>query len=132
MKKGVGKMPKPSIDDLMDEIKELTQTVLELRETVNVLSSKIIETKNQRKPPVEMGSYKVVQDQGSFIEGDASWTRLVGLLRGKTSGLTASELANKWGKSRSRTSEVLNRLVEEGQLIKYRDGRRIKFRAPQD
>ncbi|MHA1926681.1 MAG: hypothetical protein ACW974_12250, partial [Candidatus Thorarchaeota archaeon] len=103
-------MPKPSIDDLMDEIKELTQTVLELRETVNVLSSRLAETKNQRKPPVEMGSYKVVQDQGSVIEGDASWTRLVGLLRGKTSGLTASELANKWGKSRSRTSEVLNRL----------------------
>ena len=122
-------MTKPSIDDLMDEIKELTLTVLELRETVNILSSRIYGTKNQKKSEVEAGSYKVVQDQGSVIEGDASWTRLVGLLRGKSSGLTASELANKWGKSRSRTSEVLNRLVEEGQLIKYRDGRSIKFRA---
>jgi Fic family protein len=125
-------MTKPSIDDLMDEIKELTLTVLELRETVNILSSKITGTKNQRKSQVEMGSYKIVQDPGSVIQGDASWIRLVGLLRGKTSGLTASELANKWGKSRSRTSEVLNRLVEEGQLIKYRDGRSIKFRARQE
>ena len=125
-------MPKPNIDDLMEEIKELTQTVMELRETVNVLSSRITGTKNLRKTQVEMGSYKVVQDQGSVIEGDASWTRLVGLLRGKASGLTASELANKWGKSRSRTSEVLNRLVEEGELIKYRDGRSIKFRAIQE
>ncbi|MHA2066650.1 MAG: MarR family transcriptional regulator [Candidatus Thorarchaeota archaeon] len=125
-------MPKPSIDDLMDEIKELTQTVLELRETVNNLSSKIPGTNSQQESKVEMGSYKVLHDQGSFIEGDASWARLVGLLEGKNKGLTASELANKWGKSRSRTSEVLNRLVEEGQLIKYRDGRRIKFRAPKD
>ncbi len=123
-------MNKPNIDDLMDEIKELTQTVLELRETVNNLSSRITETKNQRKPQAEPVSYKILYDQGSMIEGDASWARLVGLLQGKHTGLTASELANKWGKSRSRTSEVLNRLVEEGQLIKYRDGRRIKFRAP--
>ncbi len=122
-------MPKPNIDDLMNEIKELTQTVLQLRETVNVLSSKITETKNHRSTQIEMGSYKVLQDQGSFIEGDASWARLVSLLHGKNTGLTATELANKWGKSRSRTSEVLNRLVEEGRLIKYRDGRRIKFRA---
>ena len=125
-------MPRPSIDDLMDEIKALTQTVMNLRETVDVLSSKIAETKNRRTTQVEMGSYKVVQDQGSVIEGDASWSRLVGLLDGKASGLTASELANKWGKSRSRTSEVLNRLVEEGQLIKYRDGRSIKFLAKQE
>ncbi|MFW9913369.1 MAG: hypothetical protein ACFFEU_12910 [Candidatus Thorarchaeota archaeon] len=121
-------MPKPNIDDLMEEIKELTQTVMELRKTVNVLSSRITDDKNRRTTQVETGSYKVVQDQGSIIEGDASWIRLVGLLQGKVTGLTASELANKWGKSRSRTSEVLNRLVEEGQLIKYRDGRSIKFR----
>jgi predicted transcriptional regulator len=127
--KGVGRLPKPNIDDLMEEIKELTQTVMELRKTVNVLSSRISVTKDRRETQVEMGSYKVVQDQGSVIEGDASWTRLVGLLQGKITGLTASELADKWGKSRSRTSEVLNRLVEEGQLIKYRDGRSIKFRA---
>ena len=121
-------MPKPSIDDLMEEIRELTQTVLDLRETVNVLSSKMLDTKVDRST-VEMGSYKILQDQGSFIEGDASWARLVALLKGKDKGFTASELANKWGKSRSRTSEVLNRLVEEGQLIKYRDGRTIKFRT---
>jgi Fic family protein len=126
--KGVGRLPKPNIDDLMEEIKELTQTVMELRKTVNVLSSRITDNKNRRTTQVETGSYKVVQDQGSIIEGDASWIRLVGLLQGKGTGLTASELANKWGKSRSRTSEVLNRLVEEGQLIKYRDGRSIKFR----
>lgn len=123
-------MPKPSIDDLMEEIRELTQTVLDLRETVNVLSSQVLDTKPVGRIPVEMGSYRILQDQGSFIEGDASWARLVALLKGKSTGLTASELANKWGKSRSRTSEVLNRLVEEGQLIKYRDGRSIKFRAP--
>jgi hypothetical protein len=126
---GVGRLPKPNIDDLMEEIKELTQTVMELRKTVNVLSSRITDTKSRRETQVEMGSYKVVQDQGSVIEGDASWSRLVGLLHGKASGRTASELANEWGKSRSRTSEVLNRLVEEGRLVKYRDGRSIKFRA---
>ena len=42
------------------------------------------------------------------------------------------ELAKLWGKSRSRTSEVLNRLVGEGHVVKYRDGREIKFRPPEE
>ncbi|MGY5858452.1 MAG: helix-turn-helix domain-containing protein, partial [Candidatus Thorarchaeota archaeon] len=66
------------------------------------------------------------------LDGDASWDRLVNLMHNEDSGLTAAELAEKWGKSRSRTSEVLNKLAENGQIIKYRDGRMIRFRSAEE
>ncbi len=121
-------MSKPKIDDLMYEIKELRKTVLELGETVRQLNARMERASQQEIPPVELGEYTVISDQGSYIEGDSSWTRLVSLLQDADHGLTAAELAAMWGKSRSRTSEVLNRLVHDGQLVKYRDGRTIRFR----
>ncbi|MFQ5831967.1 MAG: hypothetical protein ACE5H4_04655 [Candidatus Thorarchaeota archaeon] len=121
-------MSRPKIDDLLHEIKELRKTVLELRETVRQLNARMERVSQQEIPPVEVGEYTVISDQGSYIEGDTSWTRLVSLLQDANHGLTAAELAAMWGKSRSRTSEVLNRLVHDGQLVKYRDGRTIRFR----
>ncbi|MFW9800808.1 MAG: hypothetical protein ACFFD9_10250 [Candidatus Thorarchaeota archaeon] len=121
-------MSKPKIDDLMYEIKELRKTVLELSETVRQLNARMERATQQEIPAVELGEYTVISDQGSYIEGDTSWIRLVKLLQNADHGLTAAELASMWGKSRSRTSEVLNRLVLDGQLVKYRDGRTIRFR----
>ncbi len=116
--------PKPEIRELKDEIKELRMTVKVLAETVNELKTKIhteeIEPKAQQ--------YSIFSD-GNTIQGDASWDRLVTILEEKEVGKTATELATEWGKSRSRTSEVLNKLVDEGRLVKFRDGRRIRFRT---
>ena len=112
------------IQNLEDELKKLRNTVKVLTETVNDLKTKI----------EDVGSTGGEQrysmfDQNKMAEGDVSWDRLVSLIEEKDAGRTAKELAKEWGKSRSRTSEVLNHLVNEGRLVKYRDGRRIRFRT---
>jgi len=122
-------MSKPKMDELMYEIKELRETVLELQKTVRQMNARLEGAGPKRTKPTEVGDYMLLSDQGDVIEGDASWARLVSLLREADQGLTAAELATMWGKSRSRTSEVLNLLVQDGQLVKYRDGRLIRFRT---
>jgi polyhydroxyalkanoate synthesis regulator phasin len=117
------------VGQLKDEIRELKKTVVMLKETVNQLSTRIGEPISQTVLPAKGAQYDVFANQASVIDYDASWQRLVGLLQHASVGLTATELATRWGKSRSRTSEVLNKLVERGHLVKYRDGRRIKFRT---
>ncbi len=120
---------KSDVSRIKKEINELRKTIIDLRETVNELTQKVEGGQNNRPDTTESGRYNVFGNQTSAIQRDVSWERLVNLLVKAGIGLTAEELANKWGRSRSRTSEVLNKLVEEGYLIKYRDGRRIKFRA---
>jgi response regulator of citrate/malate metabolism len=112
------------IQELEDELKKLRKTVRVLTETVNDLKTKIDDvgsTTDERR-------YSMF-DQNKMAEGDVSWDRLVSIIEEKDAGRTAKELAKEWGKSRSRTSEVLNHLVNEGRLVKYRDGRRIRFRT---
>ena len=118
---------KQDIEKLREEVKELKKTVYSLKNTIIELSNQI-ET-GSTESPYEGGHYSVFPDRGTALDGDASWDRLVNLLHEEDSGLTATELAEKWGKSRSRTSEVLNKLAENGQIIKYRDGRMIRFRS---
>lgn len=117
---------------LKEEIRELSKTVLMLKQTVNQLSAKIQTTPDRIQVSSESGQYNVFANQASIIEYDVSWQRLVTLLQDANAGLTATELATRWGKSRSRTSEVLNKLVGDGHLVKFRDGRRIRFRAPDE
>ncbi|MFW9788525.1 MAG: MarR family transcriptional regulator [Candidatus Thorarchaeota archaeon] len=115
------------------ELKALRKEVHELRETVYTLKDTIVELTSRLKlstdagSPFDRGQYNVFS--GGTLEGDVSWSRLVNLLSNEDLGLTATELAEKWGRSRSRTSEVLNKLVEEGHLVKFRDGRQIRFRT---
>jgi Fic family protein len=116
------------VGELKDEIRELKKTVMMLKETVNQLRTKIEEPRSQTISHTRGAQYDVFANQASCIDSDASWQRLVKLLQHANSGLTATELATRWGKSRSRTSEVLNKLVEDGHIVKFRDGRRIKFR----
>jgi Fic family protein len=116
------------------EIDGLRKEVVDLRKTVGYLRSEIERlTEEIRRSTIvdssALGQYNVFQNRENSLEGDASWDRLVGLLQKTEQGLTASELADKWGRSRSRTSEVLNKLAEEGRLVKFRDGRSIKFMA---
>ena len=123
--------------DENQDIEELRKEVTELRKTVYSLKDTIIELTNQietgnTESPFEGGQYSVFPDRSNVLEGDASWDRLVNLMHNEDSGLTAAELAEKWGKSRSRTSEVLNKLAENGQIIKYRDGRMIRFRSAEE
>ncbi|MHA2205150.1 MAG: helix-turn-helix domain-containing protein [Candidatus Thorarchaeota archaeon] len=120
---------KSDVSYLKKEINELRKTIIDLQETVNELSQKVDTDQANRPATTDSGRYNVFGNQASPIQRDISWERLVKLLIKAGIGLTADELANKWGRSRSRTSEVLNKLVEEGYLIKFRDGRRIKFRA---
>lgn len=117
------------VGQLKQEIKDLRKRVTKLGETVDQLSTRIRESGSQTVKPAGDAQYNVFANQPSCIDYDASWQRLVILLQSETTGLTATELATRWGKSRSRTSEVLNKLVEDGHIVKFRDGRRIKFRT---
>ncbi len=120
------------------ELKELQKEVRELKQTVYTLKDTIVELTSNRKEqsdagsPYDSGQYNVFTAGSSILEGDISWNRLVNLIREADTGLTAAELAEKWGKSRSRTSEVLNKLVGEGHLVKFRDGRLIRFRTVEE
>jgi len=98
------------IKALQKEVKALRKTVYSLKDTIVGLTNQI-ET-GSSESPYEGGQYNVFPNRSN-----------------EDSGLTAAELAAKWGKSRSRTSEVLNKLVEDGQIVKYRDGRMIRFRS---
>ncbi len=111
------------LDKLKDEIRVLRKTVKNLTKTIDDLRTKV----SSRE--MKTTSYQIFPNSENCLEYDASWQRLVSLLEGTGLGLSAAEAARMWGKSRSRTSEVLNKLVDQGHLMKYRDGRQIKFRA---
>jgi polyhydroxyalkanoate synthesis regulator phasin len=120
------------------EMKELRKEVHELRETVYTLKDTIVELSSRIKhstdagSPYDSGQYNIFSDSSNCLENDVSWNRLVNLLHEESLGLTATELSEKWGRSRSRTSEVLNKLVDEGHLVKFRDGRQIRFRTAEE
>ncbi len=116
------------LKNLQKEVRELKKTVYTLKDTIVELKGRIIE-RSDVGSPYDSGQYNVFTAGSSILEGDISWNRLVNLLREADIGLTATELAEKWGRSRSRTSEVLNKLVDEGHLVKFRDGRLIRFRT---
>ncbi|MFW9769664.1 MAG: MarR family transcriptional regulator [Candidatus Thorarchaeota archaeon] len=117
------------LKELRKEVRELKQTVYTLKDTIVELTSRIKERSELSSSPYDSGQYNVFGAGSAIPEGDISWNRLVNLLHDDDLGLTATELAEKWGRSRSRTSEVLNKLVEEGHLVKVRDGRSIRFRT---
>ncbi|NHI89652.1 MAG: MarR family transcriptional regulator [Candidatus Thorarchaeota archaeon] len=116
------------LNKLRKEVNELRETVYTLKDTIVELTSKLKLTPDAGTP-YDKGQYNVFSDRGNCLEGDLSWNRLMNLLNEEDFGLTATELAEKWGRSRSRTSEVLNKLVDEGHLVKIRDGRQIRFRT---
>ncbi|MBD3159816.1 MAG: helix-turn-helix domain-containing protein [Candidatus Lokiarchaeota archaeon] len=116
---------------LRKEIHQLSMTVSNLEETIGELKSKV-ERNLTSKQTKANAQYDVFANQQSVIERDMSWERLIGLLEDTERGLTAQQLARKWGRSRSRTSEVLNTLVDEGRLVKFRDGRHMRFIAPDE
>jgi sugar-specific transcriptional regulator TrmB len=120
------------INRLREEIVELRMTVQTLKDTVRELTNKIHHEQVSGENEAENTMYSVSESVRNCVQYDVSWSRLVGIIADANSGLTAAELARKWGKSRSRTSEVLNRLVGEGHIVKYRDGREIKFRSSED
>lgn len=122
---------KKELKELRKEVQELRQTVYTLKDTIVELTSRI-EEKSDVGSPYDSGQYNVFGASSNVLEGDISWNRLVNLLHDVDLGLTATELAEKWGRSRSRTSEVLNKLVDEGHLVKVRDGRQIRFRPAEE
>jgi len=94
---------KKGIEALRDEVKELKKTVYSLKDTIIEITNQI--EVGSSESPFEGGQYNIFPNRSNCLDGDASWDRLVNLLRNEDSGLTAAELAEKWGKSRSRTSE---------------------------
>lgn len=122
---------KEEMKKLRKEIKQLSQTVSNLEQTIGELKSKVENNLSSRQGGSK-AQYNVFANQQSAIEADLSWERLIGLLEETERGLTAQQLAKKWGRSRSRTSEVLNTLVDEGRILKFRDGRYMRFIAPDD
>lgn len=119
------------LKELREEVHELKQTVYTLKDTIVELTSRLKQTPDAGSP-YDSGQYNVFNNRGNCLEGDISWNRLVNLLQEERLGLTATELAERWGRSRSRTSEVLNKLVDEGHLVKIRDGRQIRFRTVEE
>ena len=119
------------LKELREEVHELKQTVYTLKDTIVELTSRLKQTPDAGSP-YDTGQYNVFSNRGNCLEGDISWNRLVNLLQEERLGLTATELAERWGRSRSRTSEVLNKLVDEGHLVKIRDGRQIRFRTVEE
>ncbi len=117
------------IDKLRNEIRDLRDTVSGLTQLVNKLTTTVQTDSIEKRESVRGSSYQIFSKDESALSHDISWIRLVNLLHDASIGLSAKELALQWGKSRSRTSEVLNKLVDDGHLTKYRDGREIKFRA---
>jgi hypothetical protein len=104
---------------------------------VHNLKNTITELTNQLESsggasPFEGGQYSIFANRSNTLEGDVSWNRLLNHLNSAERGLTTTELAKKWGKSRTRTSEVLNLLAEDGQIVKYRDGRKIRFSSTEE
>ena len=128
---GVRMTEEKQLKELQKEVQELKQTVYTLKDTIVELTSRIKESSDLGSP-YDSGQYNVFGTGSTIPEGDISWNRLVNLLHDDDMGLTATELAEKWGRSRSRTSEVLNKLVEEGHLVKVRDGRLIRFRTAEE
>ncbi len=122
---------KKELKELRKEVQELKHTVYTLKDTIVELTSRLKE-RTDAGSPYDSGQYNIFGAGSNVLEGDVSWNRLVNLLHKADRGLTATELAEKWGRSRSRTSEVLNKLVEEGHLVKFRDGRTIRFRTTED
>jgi CRP-like cAMP-binding protein len=120
-----------------DEIQSLKREVHELRSTISKLEKVVVEltakleSPNDQKISASKNLGYQIFSQDTF-ERDLSWDRLVRHLQNYDYGLTTEELAERWGKSRSRTSEVLNKLVDEGVLVKYRDGRNIRFRTVEE
>jgi predicted transcriptional regulator len=112
---------------LKKEVLELKQTVHSLKNTITKLTNQL--ESSSETSPFEGGQYSVFPNKLNTLEGDVSWNRLLNHLNSAERGLTTTELAKKWGKSRTRTSEVLNLLAEDGHIVKYRDGRRIRFRS---
>ena len=120
-----------------DDFKALEKEVRELKKTVYSLKNTVIELTNQLEltagaSPYEGGQYSIFTNRSNTLEGDVSWNRLLTLLSNAEQGLTTTELAKRWGKSRTRTSEVLNMLADDGHIVKYRDGRLIRFRSAED
>ena len=126
-------MPDDSeIQELRDEVSQLYKTVKLLTKSVNELTAKIEENQLRDHKRIAESQYSIFDKNSSLLVYDASWEKLLALLRDSKSAMTAAELADRWGRSRSRTSEVLNKLVEEGHLVKFRDGRRIRFRSTEE
>ena len=118
------------IKALKDEVSELRSTIANLKKIVTDLSSKLDHPIEQKPTISENHGYQIFSQDS--IDRDLSWNRLIRLLQNYNYGLTTEELAERWGKSRTRTSEVLNKLVDEGVLVKYRDGRTVRFRTVEE
>lgn len=119
-----------NFEALEKEVRELKKTVYSLKNTVIQLTNQL--GSSGGASPYEGGQYSIFTNRSNTLEGDVSWNRLLTLLNNAEQGLTTTELAKRWGKSRSRTSEVLNMLADDGHIVKYRDGRRIRFRSAED
>jgi hypothetical protein len=118
------------IKALRNEVNELRSTITKLKKIVTNLSEKLEHPIDQKPKNSENHGYQIFNQES--LDRDLSWNRLIRLLQNYNYGLTTEELAERWGKSRTRTSEVLNKLVDEGVLVKYRDGRTVRFRAVEE
>ena len=62
-------------------------------------------------------------------EGLALKERILAMLQGDEDGLTATEVATAMGVTCQKVSPQLTRLVEEGKLVKEKEGKKVRFKA---
>ncbi len=117
------------LEELRREVQRIGMTLRALTRTVDDLARQVSELKTRPCIPPSPTYDLNVDDSSDRVREDLSWNRLLAMVHEAGSALTADELARRWGRSRSRTSEVLNKLVDEGRLTKVRDGRRVRFKA---
>jgi DNA-binding transcriptional ArsR family regulator len=115
------------IQALRNEVRELRSTIVSLEKVVAELTARLEKPVKPKPSSIDNRGYQIFSQES--LDYDLSWNRLIHLVQNYDYGLTTEELAERWGKSRSRTSEVLNKLVDEGVLVKYRDGRNVRFRT---
>ncbi len=127
----------------MDELESIKEEIKLLRGIVESLTARIdrltelLET-NINSPAVlnndasKFGTFNINQTVSRYNFQNFLYNEMLNIVsKADTSGtgVTAEEVAKIWGRSRSRTSEMLNQLVRKGLLIKYQDGRSIKFKT---
>ena len=128
--------------NLLDDIESIREELKLLRKVVESLNKKVEELtqiiesnmiqKVSNTEKTSFGTFNINQTVSRYNFQNYLYSEMLNIISEADisgSGVTAEEFAKIWGRSRSRASEMLNQLVRKGLLVKYQDGRSIKFKA---
>jgi len=108
------------IDMLIEYIKKLEERINELSKKVDEISEKVSEEELFRGPLLK---------GGRVINLEVTKREILKLLESSDEPLSAADISEKLGISRSHSSALLNELFREGKVNKIRFGKIIKFQV---